>query len=123
MGWNDLAKDNQMAANEMLRAKRWRSSVSRAYYAAYSAATERLVRHRIAMPLGRTIPTHRALPNLIRYNLTRLSYPLRGQTANAIKKLYHLRLMADYMPGVVVDENEARVALGFMVQAFRCLGR
>ena len=123
MGWNDLAKDNQTAASKMLRAQRWRSSVSRAYYAAYSAATERLVHHRITMPAGRTNPTHSALPNLIKYNLTSLSYPLRGQMANAVKKLYNLRLMADYMPEVVVGETEARVALGFMVQAFRCLGR
>ncbi|MCX7049202.1 MAG: HEPN domain-containing protein [Candidatus Sumerlaeota bacterium] len=120
--WADLAKDNRLAAYEVFEKQRWRTFVSRAYYAAYSATTEALVQHGVTMPMGRSGPSHAKLPELAGTNLTGIGYSLRWRLSGAIGKLYELRIMADYMPDVLVEENEARVAQGLMKQVFDCLG-
>jgi uncharacterized protein (UPF0332 family) len=119
--WNDLAQDNSLAANEIFRNGRWRSCVSRAYYAAYSAVTQKLVEHGVTMPKSQQNPKHGSLPNLVGHNLTSLKYPVRWQLADAIEKLYKLRIIADYVPHMWMEERDARIALGLMEQVFRCI--
>jgi uncharacterized protein (UPF0332 family) len=119
--WADLARDNRLAANETFVRRHFRSSISRAYYAIYSAATDALVQQGITMPAGQANPKHARLPNLVGHNLTGMSHAVRWQLAGVIEKLYKLRLISDYMPQVSVDERDARMALGLMSQAFRCM--
>ena len=119
--WNDLAIENTLAANETFLNSRWRSCVSRAYYAAYSAVTKQLIDQGVTMPKTQQNPKHGMLPNLVTHNLRSLSHPARWQLADSITRLYKLRLMADYMPQVSVVERDARIALGLMQQIFRCI--
>jgi uncharacterized protein (UPF0332 family) len=119
--WGDLAQDNTLAANEVFRAGRWRSCVSRAYYAVYSAVTAKLVEQGVTMPKSQQNPKHGSLPNLIGHNLVSLKHGVRWQLADSIDKLYKLRIIADYVPDVRVEERDARIALGLMEHAFRCI--
>jgi uncharacterized protein (UPF0332 family) len=119
--WDALANDNKLAAFETFSKCRWRTCISRAYYAAYSAATEKLLLQGVTMPKTQPNPKHAKLPDLIGNNLVTLCHAVRWQLADAIARLYKLRLMADYMPRVLVEERDARIALGLMSQAFRCM--
>lgn len=118
MDWKDLARDNRFAVYETFSHGRWRTCLSRAYYAVYSAATEALTRRGMSMPRGRSSPSHAKLPDIIGNNLTGISYPVRWRLAGTTRKLYNLRIMADYVPSVAVEERDARLALGLMKQAF-----
>lgn len=73
------------------------------------------------MPAGRNNPTHLSLPRIVGNNLTQLGSPIRWRLSGLVHELYGLRIIADYRPEVDVDEPEARVAMGLMVQAFGCL--
>jgi len=116
-----MAKDSRLAANEARVAHRWRTCVSRAYYAVYSELSELLLRQNVTMPAGRANPRHERLPNMVEANLRQFSQPLRVQLAGAVRRLYRLRLMADYMPQVAVEHQEAKLALGLLCQVYRCL--
>jgi uncharacterized protein (UPF0332 family) len=117
-----MALQNRTSANELFAAMRWRSAVSRAYYAVYSAATSLLLDMGVTMPVGRTNPKHAALPALIGNNLTWLRMGARWRLAGLTRKLYDLRIASDYLPGVTVEQDEARIALRLMDQAFSCMG-
>jgi hypothetical protein len=119
--WRDLGMQNRTAAHELFGWKRWRACVNRAYFAAYSRATDALLAVPISMPRGREGPNHIALPNAIGYNLTALGDQKRWKLADMIRLLYDLRCLADYRPSVDVGESEARIALGLMRQAFSLL--
>jgi uncharacterized protein (UPF0332 family) len=119
--WDDLAQDNTLAANETFDKHRWRTCISRAYYAAYSAVTQQLVAQGVTMPKSQQNPHHASLPNLVAHNLNTLAHPVRLQLAGAIAKLYNLRIIADYVPQMPVEERDARLALGLMEHAFRCI--
>ena len=120
--WADLAKDNRTAAYEVFGHGRWRTCLSRAYYAAYSEAAKHLIRQGVAMPKGREGPSHAKLPELIVDNLSRIGYEIRWKLRGTITQLRDLRIMADYMPSSSVGEDDARSALSLMKQAFDCLG-
>jgi uncharacterized protein (UPF0332 family) len=117
--WRDLAKDNRTAANELFTVKRYRSCVSRAYYAAYAEITHALLQANVTMPAGRGNPRHGALATNVEGHLTRV--PLRWRLSAAIRRLYRLRIVADYVPGLALQESEARIAMGLMNEAFVCL--
>jgi len=120
--WTDLSNDNRSAAYELQQHRRWRSCVSRAYYAIYSAVTKELIQRGVTMPKQRQNPRHELVPGLVRLQLCAVAYPRRNQLADAISRLYNLRCDADYVPAVQVDEKESRLALGLMEKAYRCLG-
>lgn len=118
MDWVDIARDNRFAVYETLSHGRWRTCLSRAYYAVYSAATEALISQGVNMPIGRNSPHHAKLPNLVGNNLNTISHSVRWRLAGMIRKLYNLRIIADYVPSFALGESEARLALGLMNQAF-----
>ena len=70
------------------------------------------------MPKGRGNPKHRTLPLVVGRNLTALELAQRWRLSGVLKKLYDLRIIADYVPVVDVQEPETRIALGLMRQAF-----
>ena len=119
--WKDLAEDSRLAVHEMFDHRRWRTCLSRAYFAVYSEATAELVLRGVVMPLRRSGPSHTKLPELVGNNLTGISHSMRWRLAGIIKKLYELRIVADYIPSTPVDAREARLSLGLMNQAFRFL--
>jgi len=120
--WAELAKDSRVAACALKDSGRWRSCVSRAYYAIYSAVTHELIRQGIATPKGRGNPRHETLPQTIGIHLLRFPHPVRWQLSDTVERLYKLRVVADYRPQFTVEAREATLALGLMLQAFRCLG-
>src|SRR2546430_651925 len=119
--WTEMAKDNRLAANEARAEQRWRTCVSRAYYAVYSELSELLLRQHVTMPAGRANPRHERLRNMVEANLKQFSHPQRVQLAGAVRRLYRLRVMADDMPQVAVEHQEAKLALGLLCQVYRCL--
>ena len=119
--WDDMAQESRTAAAELSTRERWRSSVSRAYYAIYAKATAMLNSAGVNMPAGRSNPSHRRLPVMIGNNLTAIDNPRRWRLADLVQQLYNLRIIADYEPNMAIEEDEARIALSLMSQAFRCL--
>jgi hypothetical protein len=73
------------------------------------------------MPAGRNNPSHAALPNLIGNNLSLLNVQARWRLVGLVHRMYQFRLIADYLPQVTLIEDDARVSLGLMQQAFRML--
>lgn len=80
--WQELSRDNFQAATKLLNEGHLRSSVSRAYYAAYCAVTAELVGQGVQFAHGWNNPAHDQLPELI-LNTMRLPrslrFPLTGQ--------------------------------------------
>lgn len=119
--WAELASSNRTAAIRLFAKNTWRGSVSRAYYAVYSGVSDALLKVPLSMPSGREGPHHIPLPEIIGNNLTTLSDKKRWRLSGLVKQLYDLRCLADYRPSVVVEEDEARITLGMMKQAFDLL--
>jgi uncharacterized protein (UPF0332 family) len=117
--WRKLAEDSYRAAL-LLHDRHWRSTVSRAYYAAYSRVTEMLAGHGVTMPAGQEGPSHAKLPGLLETHLTQLK-DQRWVAAGLVRKLYKMRLMADYQPSVPMDDGDARNTLSMMMRAFHLL--
>lgn len=120
--WADLARENRTAAYEVFTHRRWRTCLSRAYYAVYSEATKERIQKGVAMPKDREGPSHSKLPDLIVNNLTGIAYEIRWKLRVVVTALRDLRIMADYMPSASVGENDARSALSLMKDAFDGLG-
>lgn len=119
--WAELARSNRTAAIRLFAKDTWRSCICRAYYAVYSAVAHALGNVPVAMPAGREGPHHLPLPQIIGNNLTLLPEVKRWRLSGVVKQLYDLRCLADYRPSVVVEEEEARITLGLMKQAFDLL--
>jgi uncharacterized protein (UPF0332 family) len=117
--WQTLAENNYRAT-VLLRERHWRSSVARAYYAAYSRVTAMLLARGVTMPAGREGSSHANLPGLLETYLMQLGNR-RWTAAGLVRKLYSMRLMADYQPSVPVDEGDARNTLSMMMRAFHLL--
>jgi HEPN domain-containing protein len=119
--WSEIAKSNRIAAIRLFDKNTWRSCVSRAYYAVYAAVSDALSKVPVTMPAGREGPHHLTLPSVVGNNLTLLSDAKRWRLSGVVRQLYDLRCLADYRPSVVVEEDEARITLGLMKQAFEIL--
>jgi uncharacterized protein (UPF0332 family) len=110
MTWQEIARENLVAAKSLSQDARWRSSVSRAYYAAYAAvagALEGLAQ----FPEGRHGPSHDRLPQLVMTYLTVFKVYERRKLSVAARRLYRQRIAADYEPPMRVELEEARIAL------------
>jgi uncharacterized protein (UPF0332 family) len=116
--WEQISQKNLRAAGSLLPIDP-RSSVSRAYYAAFSALTH-VMSGRIRFPLGRETPRHRDVPAYIA-TVFASRYPKdRRDLQTTIRRLYALRLQADYRSHMTIDIGSARDALryaGLMLQA------
>ena len=101
----------------------WRSAVSRAYYAAYQAATASCVAHRdeINFPSGWNNPAHDQLPELIQNNGD-LSLFARRQVTQLLVALRVTRESADYRPGRTVDKPIALESLQRAILILSLLG-
>jgi len=119
--WKCAAVDNYGAAIELKKCRRWRSAVSRAYYAAYSQLSGRLRELDVSMPAGREGPSHGSLPDLVKSNLTILRAQDRPRLASRLRDLYRLRVVADYWPSVELVEADVLSALRMMGDVFHWL--
>lgn len=111
--WRAIADENMRAAEMLLKANAHRSTVSRAYYAAYSAV------HELAIYLGQSPPErgnwpHAGLPDLYASCMRRISsrhtYLGRSHWINPLFRLYTMRILADYASHATVTSSEATEA-------------
>jgi uncharacterized protein (UPF0332 family) len=121
--WLELARDARNAANELLTQERFRSCISRAYYAAYSKVTHELVfTAQLTMPVDREGPHHTgrrgAIRAIIETSMPSMQQDKRVKLSELIGRLYTLRIDADYKPSVTVEGRDAREAISIMKTIF-----
>lgn len=103
--WMDLAQD-ALAAGRAIQRQHARSSVSRYYYAVYSAMSFALARTPgIRFATGREGPSHEALPRLADH--LRMDKRARKRLKHVLRTLYYARLDADYRPSRQVAFGES----------------
>jgi len=106
-----------------METNRFRSCISRAYYAAYSKVVHELVSTAgLIMPADREGPHHTgrrgAIRPLIETSMPNMTQPKRVKLSELIGRLYTLRIEADYRPSVNVAGHDAREALSIMKTVF-----
>jgi uncharacterized protein (UPF0332 family) len=115
--WEEMSRDSMQAARRLLAEGHFRSSISRAYYAAYTALSGELVRRTVRFTHGWNNPSHDQVTALIRNGLA-LAPETRRQMSRAIRRLRVAREDADYRPGAGVDRA---LALACIHDAIRIL--
>ena len=119
--WKNVSWDCLQAA-QMLRDKHPRSSISRAYYAAFSAGVWLYWRQQRKPKAGhRETPSHKALPGIIARELNGRA----GKDASReLRYLYDARLDADYRtsPGIGPDSRQAGRVLQKAAAVMRLCG-
>jgi uncharacterized protein (UPF0332 family) len=119
--WKAMSLDSLRAAKSLAASRRWRSSVSRAYYAAYCAVAGELVGKGIQFPHGWQNPGHEQLPDLVEHNLT-LPQETKRRLKKALRLLRRAREDADYRPSVSVDRSLTLDCLRVVIAALKLLG-
>ena len=113
--WKNLSTDSYDAALSLLESERWRSAMSRAYYAVYSRAAALLAAQGVTMPGKYEVPHHANIAAMIVDHLTHLGdRGFRLKIASMVTALYEARVRADYRPSDPVDVRRARTALRLM---------
>jgi uncharacterized protein (UPF0332 family) len=118
--WQEIGIDNFQAGRELLDGKRYRSSVSRFYYAAFSILTHELTLAGVKFGDDQETPSHKILPKLIRLHLP-LSVRQKADTISVVRRLYATRISADYQRRTT-DELIARGILRDTAKLFRDFG-
>ena len=114
--------NSRKAAQRLLEAECYRSSVSRAYYAAYAAITSSLVRQKITLGHRGNNPGHAGLPVYVLKNLTLLPLTARFEINKALRRLYRKRAEADYVAAAAVDRDAAKKTLRDLNRVLQLLG-
>jgi uncharacterized protein (UPF0332 family) len=104
--WNEMSRDSFQVAKRLLEAGHLRSSISRAYYAAYCAVTSDLTARGVSFAYGWNNPSHDQLPELVLHNTT---WPrtTRYQVSRALRRLRRAREDAEYRPEAVIERSAA----------------
>jgi hypothetical protein len=125
VSWHELAQEARKAANGLVQQERYRSSISRAYYAVYSLVTHCLCQApNVSFPQDREGPNHPGVTNqggirrLIDTSLPGRSVGDRKYISGLVGQLYTMRIYADYKPSVLVEARDARIALAIMAKVF-----
>jgi uncharacterized protein (UPF0332 family) len=103
--WKEIGAENIEGAKMLLADAKYRSAVSRAYYAAFSSVND--VFDRGGFMNGLRTPSHRSIPRPIQHTFSRLTLPRRKQMVADYRRLYALRLGADYERGTTVNKQTA----------------
>jgi uncharacterized protein (UPF0332 family) len=110
--WWNMAQGSLAAAQLLAKEGEVRSSASCAYYAAYQAITAVLLYARQIPPAGREAWSHEATPDLIRrLSGTIISEDARKDIQQRLEACYKLRIDADYISQVTVDEAKLKLSL------------
>jgi uncharacterized protein (UPF0332 family) len=96
--WLDISDESYAAALVLEEDKKYRSAVSRYYYAAFSAMTFRLLQRgaKVKFSAGRETPGHAQITDLIDLYYSSWSEGHRSNLIREVKRLYTSRLEADY---------------------------
>lgn len=109
--WQAISLSSRKAAQHLLEIDCCRSSISRAYYAAYAALTSALIAQGITFGQGGNNPGHAGLPVYILNNLTALPLTRRFDLNKLVRRLYRARAEADYVAAAAVDQAAAKRAI------------
>jgi uncharacterized protein (UPF0332 family) len=120
--WKEIGLECYGAAQTLRAEKKWRSCVSRSYYAVYSVATEMLVKRKVTFRHGMKNPPHDALPTLIRTRLTSISVRDRNRLAGIVTRMIGNRVDADYRPARAVGIATAILSLTDAADALKLMG-
>jgi uncharacterized protein (UPF0332 family) len=101
-----MSLDNRRAAKELILTERYRSSISRACYAAYCAVTDALA-DQVDFTYGGNNPSHESFSNLIVNNLYGMSVNDKHRLRRAVERLRASRVEADYAPLAYIDRDIA----------------
>ncbi len=93
--WREIGIDSFRAGRELRDNGRYRSSVSRFYYAAFSLLTHELSEAGADFGDDQETPNHKGLPKLIKQHLM-LSAKQKADTIAIIRRPYSARISADY---------------------------
>ena len=105
--WRELSYDALRGAEVLLAQGHYRSSVSRAYYAAYCGVTNEVIKKIKTFPRGWKNPPHELLPIYVKNNLT-ITRAQKEEIAIDLRLLRLFREDADYRPETIIDEATAR---------------
>lgn len=119
--WRDISIRNEEAAKRLMQAGLFRSAVSRAYCAVYAAVTGRLIAAGAVQETDADNPSHKALPELVESNLAGLRTWQRRDLKSSVRRLYQLRIDADYRARARVEDVEAAQGLIEMAFALRII--
>lgn len=110
--WWQMAHGSLIAAQILETEDEARSSVSRAYYTAYQAATALLLYAKQKPPMEREAWSHETTPELLKNLPGKMLVAAMQQNLSArLKDLYNLRLIADYQGEKDIDTDELRAAV------------
>jgi len=117
MDWNTLASSSYGAVGLLAQERYDRSTVSRAYYAAYSRIAHMLALCGMTFADGREGPGHEKLDEVVLRHLRMLGQH-RWLVAEDLRTLYKMRLEADYRPSRPIEAMAARKAVRLMSRIF-----
>ena len=122
--WEELSLETASVAKSLLSKKeQYRACMSRAYYAAFYAATSVLSRVKnVNFDYGRNNPSHRQLAGLLRDNLPFLPEWKRRELVSAVRRLFKERIDADYRRFARIDRQVALNAIRDSGRVLRILG-
>ena len=119
--WRDVSRESLDSALLSDGSGLLRASVNRYYFAAYQATTACLIYRRLTPPGDRAGWSHEATPDLIIDQLEPLidRRDIRKDLARRLRRLYDLRITADYQPDEPINAKivrEAKRDCGFLVR-------
>ena len=117
--WQEIGQDSFYAAQTLYEQQRYRSSVSRSYYAAFSMLTHRFTEAGLRFGGLQETPTHQSVPKLMKQHLALSDRQLISSIA-IIRRLYAGRIAADYQRHTT-NQATAREAIRDAVTLFRIL--
>jgi uncharacterized protein (UPF0332 family) len=118
--WQEIGIENYQAGRQLLDAGRYRSSVSRFYYAAFSLLTHELSEAGADFGDDQETPNHKGLPRLIRLHPT-LPAKQKADALAIIRRLYSARISADYQRRTT-DESITRSIMRDTARLFQHFG-
>lgn len=121
--WRDISVQQAQAARQLRGAEVVRPSISRAYYAAYSAATHALHRQGIRRFGKHGNPDHGDVPALVLHTMRNADRSSRQALAGCLHRLRASREDADYRPQVSVGAHARFRAIWDMEYALNLLGK
>ena len=121
--WQDVGKNNLSDAVLLLDNKKYRSAISRFYYAVFAALTFELIRRGASGDFGnnKNTPGHAQLPGLTEKWFTHLSEERRKNLVLQIGELYRSRIASDYS-GERVSRASCQTAYRTVLSIFKILG-
>ena len=121
--WEAMSQERLRAAKALLDGGFYRDSITRSYYAAYCAATSRVIHLSGQFAQGRRNPSHEQLPELVA-NLAGMTANNRRRTKTLLRELRQAREDADYRPHALISRTTAldSVQDAILIQAILDIG-